>query len=150
MQIASILSPERVLHRAHGGSKKRTLEHLATAICQSLPDLHIGDVLDGLVAREKLGSTGLGAGIAIPHCRLAACDKPYGAIATLQEGIDFDAIDGDPVDILFVLLVPQEACDEHLQILAELAKRFSDSAFCDSLRNAEDCDALFTAITAAD
>lgn len=150
MQIATILSPERVIHRAHGGSKKRTLEHIATTIVESLPDLHIGDVLDGLIAREKLGSTGLGAGIAIPHCRLAACDKPYGAIATLQQGIDFDAIDGDPVDILFVLLVPQEACDEHLQILAELAKRFSDDGFCNRLRNAEDDASLYSAICAAD
>lgn len=145
MQIASILSPERVIHRAQGGSKKRTLEHIASSICQNLPQLNISDVLDGLVAREKLGSTGLGNGIAIPHCRLQGCDKAYGALMSLERGIDFDAIDGASVDLLFVLLVPTEACDEHLQILATLARRFSNDKFCANLRNAGDAIALYHA-----
>ena len=101
------------------------------------------DVLDHLIAREKLGSTGLGQGIAIPHCRIANCPQPLGTLVTLQEPIDFDAPDDAPVDLLFVLLVPQEADQQHLDILATIARLFSQPDFCTQLRAAPDTQTLF-------
>lgn len=139
MQIQSILSPARTLCCAPGSSKKRVIENIAHFICQDSPELDPDQVFESLVAREKLGSTGLGQGIAIPHCRIKSCHGIVGALITLDQPTDFDAIDNRPVDILFVLLVPEEATDEHLQVLSELARQFSNSDYCRHLREA-DCD----------
>jgi PTS system nitrogen regulatory IIA component len=93
------------------------------------------DVLDALIVRERLGSTGLGHGVALPHSRMASIEKPLAAMITLNEGVDFDAADGEPVDLVLGLLVPQECNDEHLKILAGLARRFSDAELRDKLRS---------------
>ena len=149
--IESLLSPRRTLCGAPGVSKKRVLENIASIICADQTQFNSQHIFDALLAREKLGSTALGAGIAIPHCRLNACESCYGALITLaDDGVDFDAIDNMPVDVLFVLLVPEAASDEHLQILAALARRFSDPGYCADLRAAEDADALYTAALSLD
>lgn len=149
--IESILSPRRTLCSAPGVSKKRVLENIASVICADQIQFNSQQIFDALLAREKLGSTALGAGIAIPHCRLNACDNCYGTLITLaDDGVDFDAIDTIPVDVLFVLLVPEAASDEHLQILAELARRFSDPEYCAGLRAAENAEALYSAATSHD
>ena len=102
--LAKILTPGRSVCRAPGGSKKRLFETLARIISQDQPSLTYDEVFSQLIGREKLGSTGLGQGIAIPHCRVEHCDQPLGTLLSLQEPIDFDAPDDQPVDLLFALL----------------------------------------------
>ena len=147
MQLNSILTPGRTHCRAPGASKKRVLENLAQLINQDIPSLEADYLFEQLIAREKLGSTGLGNGIAIPHCRIKDCPAITGCLITLESGVDFDAIDQQPVDILFVLLVPEEANDEHLAALAKLAELFSQPDYCQRLREADSNDKLFAAAT---
>lgn len=150
MQLRSILSPGRTLYGAPGSSKKRALEHIAHFICEDNHYLNANELFDGLMARERLGSTGLGFGIAIPHSRLKNCASTVGTLIKLEQGIDFDSIDGDPVDLLFVLLVPEEAQDEHLNVLALLAERLSDPGFREQLRAATDDNSLYAAAISRD
>jgi PTS system nitrogen regulatory IIA component len=145
--LSQILTPGRTVCRAPGGSKKRLLETIARIISEDQPSLPYDDVLDHLIAREKLGSTGLGQGIAIPHCRAGNCTHPLGTLLTLEDPIDFDAPDDKPVDLLFVLLVPEEAHQQHLDILAEIARLFSQTGFCQQLRAAPDHQALYDIAT---
>jgi PTS system nitrogen regulatory IIA component len=95
------------------------------------------------MAREQLGSTGIGAGIAIPHCRVPLCSDIVGMLITLKEPINFDSIDDNPVDIIFVLIVPEQKTDEHIETLAGLARLFSDEDFCYTLRNTQDSEDLY-------
>lgn len=145
MQLASILTLEHTLCRARAGSKAQVLENCAQFIAESLPILAAADLLKNLLARERLGSTGLGNGIAIPHCRLKNIDHVIGALITLETPIDFDAVDGAPVDILFVLLAPERALQEHLNALAALAAQFNRSEFRQQLRSASTAEQLYRA-----
>jgi PTS system nitrogen regulatory IIA component len=149
MQIDHILTPQRTFAGVQGGSKKRMLELIGKMVAQH-SHLDPDNIYQNLIAREKLGSTGFGNGIAIPHCRLEDCHKPVGALFQLQSKIDFDALDGEPVDLIFVLLVPQEATDQHLQILKMLAEKLDQTRLREALRSAEDADALYQIITATD
>ena len=144
MKLNSILSPSRTLNGALGSSKKRVLENIAQFICDDIPTFNPNQLFDNFIAREKLGSTGLGHGIAIPHCRIKSCNTIIGSLIKLDQPVDFDAIDGEPVDLLFVLLVPEQAHDEHLNVLAKLAELFSDQDFCQQLRTATDSESLYT------
>ena len=137
-QLAQLLTPARTLCRAPGISRKRLFETLASVIAQDQISLPSEEIFSQLVAREKLGSTGLGNGIAIPHCRIKNCTHPLGTLVTLQDPIDFDSPDNQPVDLLFVLLVPNEAHQLHLDILANVAGLFSQDKFCAALREAGD------------
>ncbi len=137
MPIISLLSPERTLQNIEGGSKKRILEFASNIIAESNGNIVAEDLFSGLISRERLGSTGIGEGVAIPHCRLAGITEATGALVHLSEPIDFDAIDNRPVDLLFFLLVPEEACEEHLNILGKLAESFSQEAIREQLRAAE-------------
>ena len=112
MKLDSILSPDRTLCGLSGNSKKRVLENISQFICRDLPEFNPNQLFDSLLAREKLGSTGLGNGIAIPHCRITQCQQIIGTLIKLDQAVDFDAIDNKPVDLLFVLLVPEQAHDE--------------------------------------
>jgi PTS system nitrogen regulatory IIA component len=137
MNIASLLTPDRILCGAESTSKKRLLETLADMLAKDLPELDVTTVFEGLLHRERLGSTGIGHGVAIPHGRLAGIDRAYGALITLTEGIDYDAPDHQPVDLLFALIVPEQSTDEHLQILATLAQSFSDPVSTEQLRQCQ-------------
>jgi PTS system nitrogen regulatory IIA component len=139
----SLLSPRRTLCHAPGNSKKRLFETIARLISEDQLSLPYDDVLDHLIAREKLGSTGLGNGIAIPHCRIGNCSQALGTLITLAEPIGFDSPDDQPVDLLFILLVPQEANQEHLDTLARIAGLFSQPDFCQQLRAADDSTSLY-------
>ena len=97
-----------------------------------------------MLAREKLGSTAMGEGIALPHCRLRDCEEAVGVLITLAKPLPFDAPDNGDVDLVFALVVPQEATQEHLNILADLARLFSQQAFCDALRDCTTSTALCT------
>jgi len=146
MLIESILTPRRTRCGLSGGSKKRALELLASSIAEDMPIIDADDLFRRLVSRERLGSTGLGKGIAIPHCRIDNLTGPIGALITLSNPVAFDAIDNEPVDILFALLVPEDAHDDHLQILSNLAEAFTDSGVRQTLRQADSDDALFNAM----
>ena len=124
MDIESILVPERTICSLRASSKKRAFELAAKHINRSVTHLETGDVYRGLIEREKLGSTAVGDGIAIPHCRLEGCDSITGSLFVFEEPIDFLAHDDEPVNIMFVLLVPASETTEHLATLAMLAERF--------------------------
>ena len=146
--INQLITPGRTRSRCPGSSKKKVFEAAAHLISHDQLSLSESEVFSALFAREKLGSTGLGKGIAIPHCRINNCTHALGALLTMAEPVDFDAPDGQPVDILFVLLVPEGANEEHLKILSGLARRLNDDAFCAALRDCETDEALFQRATA--
>ena len=146
IRLENILTPGRSLVNVPGGSKKRALEQSANLIAREIPDLEMQDVFEALIAREKLGSTGFGNGIAIPHCRLKGCDKPVSALMHLDAPIDFDAIDGAPVDLLFVLLVPEAATDAHLELLRQIASMLDRKDVRDKLRSASSNEALYQVV----
>ncbi len=149
MQIlAQLLTPERTACQVPGLSKKRLFETIARIISEDQDSLPYELVFDQLIAREKLGSTGLGNGIAIPHCRVESCTEPTGCLITLSEPIDFEAPDNQPVDIVFALLVPEGEHQQHLDTLAGIARLFSQNDFCAQLRTATDAKSLFAAATA--
>lgn len=145
--LQALLTPERTACRMPGVSKKRLFENLARIIGEDQVSLSHGEVFSQLNAREKLGSTGLGQGIAIPHCRIENCSQPLGTLLTLEEPIDYDAPDGQPVDIVFALLVPADAHQQHLDTLAGVARLFSQPDFCGQLRAATDPGELFRIAT---
>lgn len=142
MQISQILSPQLTFAGVEGSSKKRVLEQIGKLIAQHT-QLNADAIYESLIAREKLGSTGFGNGIAIPHCRLEQCTDAVGALLQLDNRIDFDSLDGEPVDLIFVLLVPHEATEQHLQILKVLAERLDQEEVREALRQAPDAQALY-------
>lgn len=129
-------------------SKKGVLEQLAVllAIGEELPVS--GEIFDELIARERLGSTGLGNGVAIPHCRVAELREPSAALLTTREAIDFDAMDKAPVNVFFALAVPAESTQDHLQLLAEVASMCNNANLLNTLRSETDPDALLAALWA--
>lgn len=143
MQLEQILSPQRCFARLEGGSKKRFLTTISERIAETDTHLDADSIYGALLAREQLGSTGIGNGIAIPHCRVEGCDRITGALVTLSDSIDFDANDGQAVDLLFILIVPMEETDEHLRVLGALAQRFHHDAFCRTLREASSDNDLY-------
>jgi PTS system nitrogen regulatory IIA component len=135
--IAKLLPPANVVVGLEASSKKRAFEQ-AGLLFENNHGIGRSTVFDSLFAREKLGSTGLGQGIAIPHGRIKGLKDALGAFIRLAEPVPFDAPDGRPVSLLFVLLVPEQANEHHLQLLSELAQMFSDRAFREQLLNAPD------------
>lgn len=124
-------------------SKKKVLEYLSSFIADHIPESSADEIYERLLNRERMGSTGIGEGIAIPHCRLKQCDKTFGVLLQLEDPIDFDAIDQQPVDLIFALLVPEEATDEHLKTLSMLAQKLSQADYRDALRNSADSENLY-------
>jgi len=136
MNLNQLVSQQSVVCASDIASKKRALEYLAELLARQAGSDKTLDIFQQLTEREKLGSTALGHGVALPHARTALCDTPAGAFIKLDRGIDFDSPDGKPVDLLFALLVPQESTETHLKILATLAAMFNNNDFCDDLRSA--------------
>ena len=145
MPLTKMLSANRVHCNAHCTSKKRALETLADLIASSVATLNADELFQHLINRERLGSTGIGEGIAIPHCRFDTEGASICAVLTLDTAIDFDAADGQPVDVLFAMLVPEDADNAHLQNLAALAEAFQKNSYPTSLRAADSNHALFEA-----
>ncbi len=141
--ISDILTLERTQLGAQCSSKKRLIEHVSNFLAPKILDAQADDLYERLIAREKLGSTGIGEGIAIPHSRLSECEDTIGALFVLESPIDFDSIDRKPVDIVFVLLVPEEATEQHLQTLGMLAQKFNQDSFREQLRQANSPQALY-------
>ncbi|MEM1141689.1 MAG: PTS sugar transporter subunit IIA [Pseudomonadota bacterium] len=141
--IADLLSPDRCLCQVKSISKKRLFEFIADVLSSEYEDFHPSDLVSGMLSREKLGSTALGDGIAIPHCRLDACARPCGVLLTLDDGADFDAPDNQLVDLIFALVVPSEATQEHLNLLADLARLFSMAEFRDEMRGCRSAEQVY-------
>ena len=135
--ISPILLPENVLLDAESTSKKRVLER-AGILFENSRQVARSQVFDSLFAREKLGSTGLGHGVAIPHGRIKGLRDAMAAFIKTQVPIPFDAPDAQPVNLVFVLLVPERATDIHLQLLGELAQMFSNTLFREQLQSSND------------
>ena len=134
MKLSDILSPDCVRLDLDATSKKRVLESASELLAATDENLSPRAVFDCLIAREKLGSTGLGHGVAIPHGRLAGLDKTIGVFIKVPKGVDFDAPDSEPVDLVFALLVPEESTEEHLQVLSNLASYFNSEGSRKALR----------------
>ena len=147
MSLSDIIDINRISRDINVLSKKRALEELSHLITKDQPQLDATEIFDSLISRERLGSTGVGYGIAIPHGRIKNCNKITGAFIQLNQGIDFDAIDNQPVDILFALVVPEESTDEHLQVLALLASMFNDERFREKLRNSKSNEETYKLLT---
>jgi PTS system nitrogen regulatory IIA component len=145
--VAKLLPPANVLLDLEVSSKKRLFEQVGL-LFENNHGIGRSLVFDSLFARERLGSTGLGQGVAIPHGRIKGLKDALGAFVRVAQPVAFDAPDGKPVTLLFVLLVPEQATEKHLQILSELAQMFSDRALRDAMTGAADAAALHQLIAA--
>ena len=141
MDLEALLPPECVARASDIASRKRALVAAADLLAQRHPELSARRLFDALTERERLGSTGIGDGVAIPHCRLD-CPRMMAAFLRLEQAVDYDAIDGQPVDLLFALVVPRQEARIHLEMLALLAALFGDAAERDRLRSAPSSQAL--------
>ena len=143
MNLETLISPDAVLYCDHVTSKKRALEVVSELLGHETGADDPLPIFELLTEREKLGSTSLGHGVALPHARTSLCDHAIGAFIKLDKGVDFDSPDNTPTDLIFALMVPEHYTDEHLKILAGLAGLFNDTNFCQTLRNAPDSQELF-------
>src|SRR5688572_36142 len=145
--VGKLLDVQHVALDLQASSKKRVFEQ-AGLMFENLDGLARSLVFDSLFAREKLGSTGLGQGVAIPHGRIKGLKEALGAFLRLAQPVPFDSPDGAPVTLVFVLLVPEKVTEKHLQILSELAQMFSDKALREAMSRAADAAALHELIAA--
>lgn len=146
MQILDFLTPERTFFAVELPSKKRALEFISQVFSEEL-NVAKDELFEAFIKRERLGSTVLEHGIALPHIRTPAVKHPLAALVKLAYAIDFAGNAYTPIDILFALVVPVEACDEHLQILAILAERFNKSDFRQQVEQATDAKTLYKLVS---
>jgi nitrogen PTS system EIIA component len=142
MEIADLITPSRVVAQLRAANKKQALQELAkrAAVMTGIQERTIYDVL---IERERLGSTGIGMGIGIPHGRLPGLDTLCGIFARLDRPVPFDAIDDQPVDLIFLLLAPEGAGADHLKALARVSRLLRDRTVCEKLRGTDNADALY-------
>lgn len=146
MQIADLLSPEGVVAALKVQSKKQLLQELASR-ATNLVGIPERRIYETLTERERLGTTGVGQGIAIPHGRLADLEKIAGFFARLETPIEFDAVDNQPVDLVFMLLAPEGAGADHLKALARVSRLLRNQTACEKLRAAKSAEALYAILT---
>ena len=146
MEISEMISPDGVIANLRDTSKKQALQELAKKAAQltGLPERSIFEVL---VERERLGTTGVGNGIAIPHGKLSGLEQLHGLFARLEKPIDFEAIDEEPVDLICLLLAPETAGADHLKALARVSRLLRDSSICEKLRGTDKADAVYALLT---
>jgi len=146
MEITDILSEEGVIAHLKAGSKKQALQDLANRAAE-ITGLDERTIFDALLERERLGTTGVGLGIAIPHAKLAQINRLYALFARLDHPIDFDAVDEQPVDLMFLLLAPESAGADHLKALARISRLLRNQAICEKLRGADSAEAIFALLS---
>lgn len=146
MEIAELLAPRSVIAQLRVGNKKQALQEIArrAASATGMAERRIYEVLS---ERERLGSTGIGRGVAIPHGKLDELPRLYGLFARLERPIPFEAVDDQAVDLVFVLLAPENAGAEHLRALARVSRLLRDDKVCEKLRGTDNADALFALLT---
>jgi nitrogen PTS system EIIA component len=149
MTISALLSPHRIFLDTEISSKKKLLELIATTVAEQTM-LSQATLFNSLLDRERLGSTGLGRGFAVPHARSAELEHTVGCFFRLREPVNFEAPDNQPVDLVFSIVIPEEATEEHLIILSSLARIFSREDICTAIRNAGSSDEIEQIIRAAD
>jgi PTS system nitrogen regulatory IIA component len=146
MEITDLLTSERVMPALRAPSKKQALQELSRRAAE-ITGLHERTIFDVLLERERLGTTGVGSGIAIPHGKLAELKGLLGLFARLEKPVDFDAVDEQPVDLIFLLLAPETAGADHLKALARVSRLLRDRGVCEKLRAAADGKSLFGLLT---
>ena len=146
MELRDLIVPEAVTARVRGTSKKQLLQEVASRAAE-VYDLDMRVVLDALLDRERLGSTAMGRGVAAPHARIDGIDRVLGVFFQLERGIDFDAQDDVPVDLVFALIAPLAAGSEHLLALARVSRALRDPSVCAKLRSCDDGSALHAVLT---
>jgi len=142
MEIADLIKPDRVVAQLRATSKKQALQDLARRAAE-ITDQSERAIFSVLMKRERLGTTGVGNGIAIPHGKLPTLDRLYGVFARLEHPIDFDSIDDRPVDLIFLLLAPESSGADHLKALARVSRLLRDKTACEKLRGTDDPEALY-------
>ena len=151
MNINQLIAPDRIKCVSGISSKKRALESISNLLGQGAVEIDTTTIFHQLIERERLGSTGLGHGVALPHGRLsfpsADQEKTIGCFIKLDQGVDFDSPDYQPADLLFGLLVPEQCTEEHLQVLAALAGMFSNTEFCSQLRSCDTDEELYAQLS---
>jgi nitrogen PTS system EIIA component len=146
MALLDFLSPDAVVPALRANSKKQVLQELS-AHAAKLTGLDERTVFEALLQRERLGSTGIGEGLAIPHGKLPNLDRLFGLVARLDKPIDFEALDAQPVDILFLLLAPEGAGADHLKALARVARVLREPGIMERIRATRDAAALYAVMT---
>jgi nitrogen PTS system EIIA component len=142
MEISDLVTPESVVSKLRATSKKQVLQDLARK-ASDVTGQNERAIFEVLMERERLGTTGVGNGIAIPHGKLADLTTLYGVFAHVEEPVDFQAIDDQPVDLIFLLLAPESAGADHLKALARVSRLLRDKSMCEKLRGADSDDALY-------
>jgi PTS system nitrogen regulatory IIA component len=142
MEIADLVKPDHVVAKLRATSKKQALQDLARRAA-AITGQSERAIFSVLMKRERLGTTGVGNGIAIPHGKLPALDRLYGVFARLDHPIDFDSIDDRPVDLIFLLLAPESSGADHLKALARVSRLLRDKTACEKLRGTDDSEALY-------
>ncbi len=146
MDIAELIRPEGVIANLRASSKKQTLQELSKRAA-GLTGLAERAIFEILIQRERLGTTGVGQGIAIPHGKLPGLDRLHGLFAKLEKPVDFDAIDEQPVDLICLLLAPESAGADHLKALAQVSRLLRNKAICEKIRGSESEDAIYALLT---
>ena len=146
MDLSDLIKPEAVIGSLKANSKKQAIQAIAEKAAE-LTGLPEREIFETLLQREKLGSTGVGGGIAIPHGKLASLDRIFGLFARLPKPIDFEALDDQPVDLLFLLLAPEGAGADHLKALARIARHLREPGVAGKLRASADKAALYAVMT---
>ena len=145
MPLIDLVKPETVIPSLHGANKKQILQELSEEAA-AVSGFDAREIRDALVQRERLGSTGIGAGIAIPHGKLASCQRIFGMFARLERPVDFEALDDAPVDLVFLLIAPESAGADHLNALSRVARAFRDQSLVATLRSTRDASALYSVL----
>lgn len=145
--VANLISVERTTINLELVSKKRALETLSEMLASTQPNLTTEEIFSCLLRRERLGSTGVGHGVAIPHGRLRGLNAATGAFIRLMAPVDYQAADEQPVSMLFAMLAPEDASQEHIDTLALLAEMFTDSSYVQQLQQAESSEAVHELLT---
>lgn len=146
MELSELMIPQSVVANLRVTSKKQSLQELSRRAAD-ITGLHERAIFDVLLERERLGTTGVGNGIAIPHGKLPQLDKLYGLFARLERPVDFESIDERPVDLIFLLLAPETAGADHLKALARVSRLLRNASACEKLRGTDDRDALYAILT---
>ncbi len=146
MEITDLISSETVVANLHATSKKQVLQELSRRAADMTGE-HERAIFEVLMERERLGTTGVGSGIAIPHGKLQSLERLHGLFARLEQPVDFQAIDERPVDLIFLLLAPESAGADHLKALARVSRVLRDGKVCEKLRGTDTSEALFAILT---
>jgi PTS system nitrogen regulatory IIA component len=146
MEITDLITADAVVANLHATSKKQVLQELSRRAADITGE-HERAIFEVLMERERLGTTGVGAGIAIPHGKLQSLEKLHGLFARLEQPVDFQAIDERPVDLIFLLLAPESAGADHLKALARVSRILRDNKVCEKLRGTDTPDALYAILS---